>query len=168
MSFKAYIEISVWRPVFGVLEQANPYLFSLKNYLLNGDVIDLVQLDLPIPIQEFFTLAYGVSAGALIVLAMFANGWSVERCGVEFQKLAKSAFRPPLTASVPGVNWIRAILLDLLYSETDIEIALKSVFGEKAFTEVAQGTRGYMVLIAAENIKTWEVGRSALAALLYF
>ncbi|KAF5565955.1 patatin phospholipase [Fusarium phyllophilum] len=158
------------------------------------------QLDLPIPIQEFFTLAYGVSAGALIVLAMFANGWSVERCCVEFQKLAKSAFRPPSKASLPGVNWIRAILSDSLYSETDIEIALKSVFGEKAFTEVAyaqrigakigipaatikqpsslclftnynssrQGTRGYTVLAAAENIKTWEVGRSASAALLYF
>uniref|UniRef100_A0A0C4DI05 PNPLA domain-containing protein n=1 Tax=Fusarium oxysporum (strain Fo5176) TaxID=660025 RepID=A0A0C4DI05_FUSOF len=112
------------------------------------------QLDLPIPVQEFFTLAYGVSA-----------------------------------ASLPGVNWIRAILSDSLYSETDIEIALKSVFGEKAFTEVAyaqrigakigipaatikqpsslclftnynssrQGTRGYTVLAAAENIKTWEV-----------
>ncbi|KNB18380.1 hypothetical protein FOXG_16053 [Fusarium oxysporum f. sp. lycopersici 4287] len=128
------------------------------------------QLDLPIPVQEFFTLAYGVSAGALV-------------------KLAKSAFRPSSTASLPGVNWIRAILSDSLYSETDIEIALKSVFGEKAFTEVAyaqrigakigipaatikqpsslclftnynssrQGTRGYTVLAAAENIKTWEV-----------
>ncbi|KAJ9419919.1 acyl transferase/acyl hydrolase/lysophospholipase, partial [Fusarium oxysporum] len=210
--------------MFGVSEPADPYLFSLKNCLLDGDVVDLVvrirpptaghsilcidgggvrgiippailgqvqqQLDLPIPVQEFFTLAYGVSAGALVVLAMFANGWV----------LAKSAFRPSSTASLPGVNWIRAILSDSLYSETDIEIALKSVFGEKAFTEVAyaqrigakigipaatikqpsslclftnynssrQGTRGYTVLAAAENIKTWEVGRSASAALLYF
>ncbi|KAH7207411.1 hypothetical protein DER44DRAFT_867384 [Fusarium oxysporum] len=147
------------------------------------------QLDLPIPIQEFFTMAYGVSA----VLAMFANGWSVERCGVEFQKLAKFAFRPPTTAAVPGMNWIRAILSDSLYSETDIEIALKSVFGEKAFTEAAyaqrigakigipaatikypsslclftnynsskQETRGYRVMTEAENIKTWEVYQRA-------
>ncbi|KAH7230129.1 uncharacterized protein BKA55DRAFT_526364 [Fusarium redolens] len=147
------------------------------------------QLDLPIPIQEFFTMAYGVSA----VLAMFANGWSVERCGVEFQKLAKFAFRPPTTATVPGMNWIRAILSDSLYSETDIEIALKSVFGEKAFTEAAyaqrigakigipaatikypsslclftnynsskQETRGYRVMTEAENIKTWEVYQRA-------
>ncbi|EGU73288.1 hypothetical protein FOXB_16202 [Fusarium oxysporum f. sp. conglutinans Fo5176] len=143
------------------------------------------QLDLPIPIQEFFTLAYGVSA----VLAMFANGWSVERCGDEFQELAKVAFRPPSTVSVPGVNWIRAILSDSIYSEDDIEIALRSVFGETAFTETAyaqrigakigipaatidhpsslclftnynssnQERRGYRVLAEAENIKTWEV-----------
>ncbi|PNP84297.1 hypothetical protein FNYG_02370 [Fusarium nygamai] len=209
--------------MFGVSEPADPYLFSLKNCLLDGDVVDFLvrvrpptaghsilcidgggvrgviplailgqveqHLDLPIPIQEFFTLAYGVSAGGLIVLAMFANGWSVERCGVEFQKLAKLAFRPPSTASVPGANWIRAILCDSFYSENDIEIALKSVFGEKALTEVAyaqrigarigipaatikqpsslclftnynssrQDTRGYTVLTAAENIKTWEV-----------
>ncbi|KAF5724646.1 patatin phospholipase [Fusarium mundagurra] len=220
--------------MFGASEPADPYLFSLKNCLLDGDVVDLVvrvrpptaghsilcidgggvrgvippailgqveqQLGLPIPIQEFFTLAYGVSAGGLIVLAMFANGWSVERCGVEFQKLAKLAFRPPSTASVPGANWIRAILCDSLYSENDIEIALKSVFGEKALTEVAyaqrigarigipaatikqpsslclftnynssmQETRGYTVLTAAENIKTWEVGRCASAALFYY
>ncbi|KAI8414191.1 hypothetical protein FOFC_03800 [Fusarium oxysporum] len=112
------------------------------------------QLDLPIPIQEFFTMAYGVSAGALIVLAMFANGWSVERCGVEFQKLAKFAFRPPTTAAVPGMNWIRAILSDSLYSETDIEIALKSVFGEKAFTEAAYAQRiGAKIGIPAATIK---------------
>ncbi|EXL65030.1 hypothetical protein FOPG_18729 [Fusarium oxysporum f. sp. conglutinans race 2 54008] len=220
--------------IFGVSEPADPYLFSLKHCLLDGDVIDLIvrirpptaghsilcvdgggvrgiippailaqvqqQLDLPIPIQEFFTLAYGVSAGALIVLAMFANGWSVERCGDEFQELAKVAFRPPSTVSVPGVNWIRAILSDSIYSEDDIEIALRSVFGETAFTETAyaqrigakigipaatidhpsslclftnynssnQERRGYRVLAEAENIKTWEVGRSASAALLYF
>ncbi|EXA28741.1 hypothetical protein FOVG_19666 [Fusarium oxysporum f. sp. pisi HDV247] len=174
--------------MFGVSEPADPYLFSLKHCLLDGDVVDLMvrirpptaghsilcidgggvrgiippailgqvqqQLDLPIPIQEFFTMAYGVSAGALIVLAMFANGWSVERCGVEFQKLAKFAFRPPTTAAVPGMNWIRAILSDSLYSETDIEIALKSVFGEKAFTEAAYAQRiGAKIGIPAATIK---------------
>ncbi|KAG4257790.1 hypothetical protein FPRO03_13676 [Fusarium proliferatum] len=111
------------------------------------------QLDLPIPIQEFFTLAYGVSAGALIVLAMFANGWSVERCGDEFQELAKVAFRPPSTVSVPGVNWIRAILSDSIYSEDDIEIALRSVFGETAFTETAYAQRiGAKIGIPAATI----------------
>jgi len=85
---------------------------------------------------------------------MFANGWSVERCGVEFQKLAKFAFRPPTTAAVPGMNWIRAILSDSLYSETDIEIALKSVFGEKAFTEAAYAQRiGAKIGIPAATIK---------------
>ncbi|OBS16063.1 hypothetical protein FPOA_13151 [Fusarium poae] len=111
------------------------------------------QLDLPIPIQEFFTLAYGVSAGALIVLAMFANGWSVEQCGVEFEELARFAFKPPSTLSLPGVNWIRTILSDAIYSESDIEAALKRAFGETTLTETSYAKRiGAKIGIPAATI----------------
>lgn len=82
---------------FGKSEKADPYLFSLTQCLLDGEVVNLVvrirpptaghsilcidgggirgiippailqqvqeRLNLPIPVQEFFTLAYGVSAG---------------------------------------------------------------------------------------------------------
>ncbi|RFN51413.1 patatin phospholipase [Fusarium flagelliforme] len=140
------------------------------------------RLNLPIPVQEFFTLAYGVSAGALIVLALFVNGW------------------PPSTWSLPGVNWIRCILSDALYPEEDIEEALKRAFGETELTEASYAQRigarigipaatihqpslclftnyngsgkertGYRVMTGEASVKTWEVrGRSSSAAPLYF
>ncbi|KPA37715.1 patatin phospholipase [Fusarium langsethiae] len=201
---------------FGESGKADPYLFSLTHCLLDGKVTNLLvrirpptaghsilcidgggirgiippailnqvqkRLGLPIPIQEFFTLAYGVSAGALIVLALFVNGW------------------PPSTWSLPGVNWIRAILSDALYAEDDIEAALKRAFGEAELTEASYAQKigakigipaaticqpslclftnyngtgrertGYRVLTGAESVKTWEVrGRSTSAAPLYF
>ncbi|KAF5528875.1 patatin phospholipase, partial [Fusarium mexicanum] len=99
------------------------------------------QLDLPIPVQEFFTMAYGVSAGALIVLAMFANGWSVERCTIEFEQLARMAFRPNLLPPLPGANWIRSILLDSMYAESNIETPLKTAFGDGVLTEAPYAKR---------------------------
>ncbi|KAK6700599.1 hypothetical protein SNK05_013429 [Fusarium graminearum] len=156
---------------FGESKAEDPYLFSLKHCLLDGEIIDLIvrvrpptaghsilcidgggirgiippailnqvqkRLGVPIPIQEFFTLAYGVSAGALIVLAMFANGWSVEQCTAEFQKLAELAFRPSSAWSFPGGSWIRSCVADALYSEFGIETALKRAFGETALTETS-------------------------------
>ncbi|OBS20631.1 hypothetical protein FPOA_06979 [Fusarium poae] len=129
---------------------------------------------------------------------MFANGWSVERCGVEFEELAKFAFRPPSGLSL-GANWIRTILSDAIYSENDIETALKKAFGDTALTETSYAKRigakigipaatisqpslclftnyngpgrertGYLILTQAETVKVWEVGRSSSAAPLYF
>ncbi|CAM1508786.1 Fc.00g056340.m01.CDS01 [Cosmosporella sp. VM-42] len=99
------------------------------------------RLDLPIPIQELFTMAYGVSAGALIILALFFNGWSVERCAVEFEQLAKVAFSPSPAICLLGLSWIRSIVSDSLYSGKDIETALKKAFGDKALTDMSYATR---------------------------
>jgi hypothetical protein len=75
------------------------------------------------------------SVGALIVLALFINGWSVEQCTVEFEQLAKVAFSPPSILSLPGLSWARSILLDSIYSEHGIEGALRKAFGEGTLTE---------------------------------
>ncbi|KPA38968.1 hypothetical protein FLAG1_08170 [Fusarium langsethiae] len=83
---------------------------------------------------------------------MFANGWSVERCGVEFEELAKFAFRPPSGLSL-GANWIRTILSDAIYSENDIETALKKAFGDTALTETSYAKRiGAKIGIPAATI----------------
>ncbi|RSL59213.1 hypothetical protein CEP51_013959 [Fusarium floridanum] len=112
------------------------------------------RLDLPIPIQELFTLAYGVSAGALIVLALFINGWSVERCSVEFAQLAKIAFSPPSVLSLPGLSWARSILLDSIYSEHGIEGALRKAFGDGTLAESCHAKRiGAKVGIPAATIR---------------
>lgn len=75
------------------------------------------------------------SVGALIVLALFINGWSVEQCTAEFEQLAKVAFSPPSILSLPGLSWARSILLDSIYSEHGIEGALRKAFGEGTLTE---------------------------------
>ncbi|KAM5358840.1 hypothetical protein ACJZ2D_014938 [Fusarium nematophilum] len=172
---------------FGTSDPGDPWLFVLKQCLLDGKEANLEvrirpptaghcilsidgggvrgiippvilgqiqkQLDLPIPIQELFTLAYGVSAGALIVLAMFFNGWSVERCAVEFEQLAKIAFSPSPAAYLPVLNWVRSIVSDGLYSESDIEAALKKAFGEKALSDMSYAKRiGAKVGVPAASI----------------
>ncbi|KPM41094.1 hypothetical protein AK830_g5493 [Neonectria ditissima] len=111
------------------------------------------RLDLPIPVQELFTMAYGVSAGALIILALFFNGWSVERCAVEFEQLAKVAFAPTLSSSLPGLSWVWSIVLDSIYSEKDIEAALRRAFGEGALTDMSYAKRiGSKIGVPAASI----------------
>ncbi|KAF4462509.1 patatin phospholipase, partial [Fusarium albosuccineum] len=118
------------------------------------------RLDLPIPIQELFTMSSlrqssnPSASGALIVLALFVNGWSVEQCAVEFEQLAKVAFSPPAILSLPGLSWARSILLDAIYSENDIETALKKAFGEKTLTETPHAKRiGARIGIPAATIR---------------
>lgn len=77
----------------------------------------------------------------------------MEQCSVEFEELAKFAFRPPSTWSLPGVNWIRCILSDALYPEEDIEEALKRAFGETELTEASYAQRiGAKIGIPAATI----------------
>ncbi|KAH6884963.1 acyl transferase/acyl hydrolase/lysophospholipase [Thelonectria olida] len=118
-------------------------------------VLKLIEerLGLPIPIQEHFTHAYGVSAGALIILALFVNGWPVERCAVEFEELAKVAFHPRPIAGLPILNWIYSILSGSFYSERGIEGALRRVFGSKKITDMCYAnTIGAKVGIPAASI----------------
>jgi hypothetical protein len=90
------------------------------------------------PIQEHFDLAIGTSAGGLIVLGLYINGWSVQETSNRFIRLAEHAFRKP-----------RHLLLSLLmgsrYGADDIEQALKEAFGDRSMLDCSDvhsfGTR---------------------------
>lgn len=110
-------------------------------------------LDLPIPIQELFTLAYGTSVGmfilnyhfikltqgigALLVLLLYIEGWSPERCASEYEELAKNIF-PARRNSI--FRWLVSIFTDGLYPSQGIERTFKQIHGEKKITGSSYAT----------------------------
>lgn len=59
------------------------------------------RIDLPLPFQILFQIAFGISSGGLIVLAMFVNGWSIEESTDSFERLAKVSFMPRKVSKIP-------------------------------------------------------------------
>ncbi|EXJ56219.1 uncharacterized protein A1O5_12675 [Cladophialophora psammophila CBS 110553] len=103
------------------------------------------RIGLPIPFQQFFKLAFGVSSGGLIVLAMFHNGWSIEKSSDAFERLAKLAFRRRKGLGIPFLSRLRELLVsyftDGLYAAKNIEAALKEAFGtEESILDYSHAT----------------------------
>ncbi|KAH8799647.1 acyl transferase/acyl hydrolase/lysophospholipase, partial [Xylogone sp. PMI_703] len=90
------------------------------------------RIGLPIPLQRFFKVAFGISSGGLIIMAMFLNGWSIDESIEAFEKLAKLAFKRREVLNIPILSRIyelsKSYLTDGLYPAENIEAALKSVF----------------------------------------
>lgn len=72
-------------------------------------------------------------SGALIILVMFHNGWSIDDSAETFEKLATSAFKRRKVLDVPFLSRIQEIIIsyftDGLYPAKNIETVLKEVFG---------------------------------------
>jgi len=64
---------------------------------------------------------------------MFINGWSIKESIINFEKLAKLAFKPRKVLNIPFLCCIYKILktylANSLYLAENIETALKEVFG---------------------------------------
>ncbi|KAH8653952.1 acyl transferase/acyl hydrolase/lysophospholipase [Tricladium varicosporioides] len=92
------------------------------------------RIGLPMPLQNFFKVAFGISSGGLIVMAMFINGWSIDKSTESFEKLAKVAFKRRKVLDIPFLSRIhellKSYLADGLYPAENIEAALQAVFGK--------------------------------------
>ncbi|EXK83413.1 hypothetical protein FOQG_12275 [Fusarium oxysporum f. sp. raphani 54005] len=114
------------------------------------------RINLPIPFQRFIKVAFGISSGGLIVADLFINGSSVEESSEKFEALAKNIFQRRVVPNVPfmpkilmnlmplvadGLHPLPSLLYladmvisyftDGLYPSSNIESALKRVFGAK-------------------------------------
>ncbi|KAI9855647.1 MAG: hypothetical protein M1813_009693 [Trichoglossum hirsutum] len=89
------------------------------------------RIGLPIQLQRFFKVAFGISSGGLIVLAMFINGWSIEDSTETFERLAKLAFKRRKILDIPLLSrileFVVSFLVDGIYPVKNIEAALKEV-----------------------------------------
>ncbi|KAI0810076.1 acyl transferase/acyl hydrolase/lysophospholipase [Xylaria sp. FL0064] len=115
-------------------------------------------LDLPIPVQEHFSFAYGVSVGGLVVLGLYDRGWSAATCALKLESLAAEAFRNPVPELLLNLfvvlKWIHLILFGCLYSARGIENALKRVFGDKKMANLSYATAvGTKVGILTASVK---------------
>jgi hypothetical protein len=71
--------------------------------------------------------------GGIIVLALCVNGWSVDKCADSFEQLAKLAFQPRPSPSIPiispMVDFLVSFFADGRYSAVNLEAALQDTFG---------------------------------------
>ncbi|KAB5514941.1 patatin-like phospholipase-like protein [Coniochaeta sp. 2T2.1] len=92
------------------------------------------RIGLPIPVQEHFKLVLGISAGALIVPAMFVKGWRPSECTSAFEDTANVAFRARLLSRVPFLSVAAKALYSLLsggfYRAQNLEDVLKDTYGD--------------------------------------
>ncbi|KAK0304140.1 hypothetical protein LTR82_017315 [Friedmanniomyces endolithicus] len=84
-------------------------------------------------LQNFIDIAFGTSAGGLIILELFAKQSSVTSCSDTFSKFAARTFSEPSkgTAAVASSirSWVRLLLNDGLYSDNAIDSSLREDFG---------------------------------------
>ncbi|TVY92352.1 Calcium-independent phospholipase A2-gamma [Lachnellula willkommii] len=122
-------------------------------------------IGLPMSIQEHFDVAFGSSSGALSVLGLFINRWSVDECIARFKELSSLAFRKKKFFDLPLIpsNAIRgfletilAIATDSKYSSTGINTALQAAFGEAGpfFGSSSGGTKVAIVATTTDDSTT--------------
>ncbi|TLD11516.1 hypothetical protein PspLS_11449 [Pyricularia sp. CBS 133598] len=124
------------------------------------------RVNLPVPLQRFVKIAFGISSGGLIVADMFVNGSSIAQSTKRFELLAGRIFRRRellSTSRLPSflklmLSWLTtawspvsllgqlaALLVsyfdDGLYSSQQIESVLKHIFGaDKGVLDVSSAT----------------------------
>lgn len=132
-------------------------------------------IGLPMSIQEHFDIAFGSSSGnlsshpllwlppltsigALSILGLFVNGWSIDECITQFKTLSNLAFSRKKYFNLPLVPFgtvrnffgiIGALVTDSKYSSKGINTALKSAFGETSSLFGSSGGKGTKVAIVA-------------------
>ncbi|RSL43697.1 hypothetical protein CEP54_014972 [Fusarium duplospermum] len=72
------------------------------------------RIALPIPLQRFIKVAFGISSGGLIVADMFINGSSIEDSSDKFEALAKHVFQRRKYVNAPFLPKFLTTLLPLL------------------------------------------------------
>ncbi|GAB1316405.1 hypothetical protein MFIFM68171_06615 [Madurella fahalii] len=86
-----------------------------------------------IPIQSFFDLIVGTSAGGLIALGLTSMNWTVQQCTQKFEEFCDVAFTKRRFAGRHGVLSIVDIFLSCKYHTKPLENALKDAFTEERY-----------------------------------
>ena len=126
-----------------------------------------LEMDIGVPIQNFFDVATGTSAGAfnisnffislmmtgaLSLLAMYHEGWSVDTCAVQFKALSQKAFNEPSRGNI--WKWMCSLISDSLHSHRGIEQALRDVYGERRFLHPSYANEiGTKLVIVSATVK---------------
>lgn len=83
-----------------------------------------------LPIQAFIDLIVGTSTGGIIALGLGANGWSVQKCMHNFERLCDKAFTRRRGVGIPGIEFFISASNHSRYETQPVEKVLKDVFGE--------------------------------------
>ena len=112
------------------------------------------RIGLPIPIQEHFQLAAGVSAGGLNLIALYLKGWHPSVCTRKYEEMANIIFRKGFIHHIPVLSTVLSLWNRGLYSSDTLEKVIGHTYGEKGMMldpsyATAIGTR--IILPAARS-----------------
>ncbi|KAI5790575.1 hypothetical protein DFH27DRAFT_486168 [Peziza echinospora] len=88
------------------------------------------RIGLDIPIQEFFDIVIGTSAGGIIALGLGVTGLSVEECRSVFRDFVTMAFTKRHGVNIPGLKFLVEAHKHSKFRTGGLKGAMKSVFGE--------------------------------------
>ncbi|KAF8462152.1 acyl transferase/acyl hydrolase/lysophospholipase [Kalaharituber pfeilii] len=102
------------------------------------------RIALQIPIQEFFDLIIGTSAGGIVALGLGAAQLPVQDCMKMFRNFAVHAFTKRTGLSIPGLRYLVEAHNHSQFRSSGLKEVLKSVFGTEIsmFGEARQGKAG--------------------------
>ncbi|KAM3064705.1 hypothetical protein ACMFMF_011797 [Clarireedia jacksonii] len=122
------------------------YLYALQN-----------TIGLNYPLQDHFDFGIGTSSGGLIILAMFARYWDIQKCLRFFQTFAKrvfpSKFGSKLSMLGKAKRFITSYLADGQYDATFLEKTLRQAFGlGPLFGSTSPNVSGMKIAVTATTI----------------
>ncbi|KAI1446087.1 hypothetical protein F5Y02DRAFT_426089 [Annulohypoxylon stygium] len=84
-----------------------------------------------LPVQLFFDLIAGTSAGGIIALGIGVKGWSVNKTIQEFKTLYHEAFTPRRMISLPLFKSLSSTYHGSIYKTKPLEVSLKIRFSDQ-------------------------------------
>ncbi|EXU95695.1 patatin-like phospholipase family protein [Metarhizium robertsii] len=101
--------------------------------IVQTEILRLLEerIGLPIPVQEHFQLAAGVSAGGLNLIALYLKGWHPEVCTRKYEEMSKVIFRKGFLQHVPVLSTVLAMWNKARYSSETLEQVIGETYGEK-------------------------------------
>ncbi|KAK8912311.1 Phospholipase A I [Metarhizium anisopliae] len=101
--------------------------------IVQTEILRLLEerIGLPIPVQEHFQLAAGVSAGGLNLIALYLKGWHPEVCTRKYEEMSKVIFRKGFLQHVPVLSTVLAMWHKARYSSETLEQVIGETYGEK-------------------------------------
>jgi len=82
-----------------------------------------------IPIQDFFDLIVGTSAGGIIALGLGVKNWSLAECTKTFEDLCAQSFTLRKGMKIKGISSIVQLHFGGMYETRPLEDALQEAFG---------------------------------------
>ncbi|KAF7910009.1 uncharacterized protein EAF01_003727 [Botrytis porri] len=121
-------------------------------------------IGLPTSIHEHFDLAFGSSSGALVILGLFFNKWTVDKCLTHFQEFSQLVFQKRVNfgRSLPGLKYLNRVVEGILslaadsrYSSAGINKALQESFGmESSLFEADSGVKIGVIATTTDDCST--------------
>lgn len=96
------------------------------------EILQALQLELgELPLQCFFDLMVGTSAGGIVALGLGVEDWRVDDCARKFDNLCAESFKRRKSTRLPGLSHLAILRGSSIYATSPIEAALQRTFTDE-------------------------------------